>query len=85
MVAYLTNASLTIVTRREVYVWLGVYNLFLTPAHNCIHYCIQDWNWEWGPALNTSVVGPVWPPRAEWFSPCVRCSREGETGRSDGG
>ena len=36
----------------------GVYNIFLTPAHNWIHNCIQDWTREWDPALNTSTVWP---------------------------
>ena len=58
IVAYLTNARLTTVTRREGYVSWGVYNLFLIPAHNWIHRFIRDWNREWDSALNTS---PVWP------------------------
>ena len=37
MVAYPTNARLTIVTRREGYVSWGGYNLFLTPAHYWIY------------------------------------------------
>ena len=56
MVAYLTNASLTKVTRREGCVRWGVYNLFFTPVHDWIHDCIQDWTREWDPALNTSAV-----------------------------
>ena len=42
MVAYLTDSMLTSATRREGYVSWGVYNLFLTPAHNWIHNCIRD-------------------------------------------
>ena len=39
MVAYLTDARLAIVNRREGYVSWAVYNLFLTPAHDWIHDC----------------------------------------------
>ena len=56
MVAYLTDARLTTVTRREGYVSWGVYNIFLTPAHDWIHDCIRDWTQEWDPALNTIAV-----------------------------
>ena len=43
VVAYLTDARLATVTRRERYVSWGGYNLFLTPDHNWIHDCIYDW------------------------------------------
>ena len=56
MVAYLTDARLATVTRREGYVSWGVWNIFLTLAHDWIHNCIQDWTQEWDPSLNTSVV-----------------------------
>ena len=56
MVAYLTAAKLTTVTRREGYMSLGVYNVFLNPAHDWLHDCIQDWTLEWDPALNMSAV-----------------------------
>ena len=56
MVAYLTDARLTTVTRREGYVSWGVYNIFLTPANDWIHDCIRDWTREWDPALNTIAV-----------------------------
>ena len=56
MVAYLTDAKLTTVTRREGYMSLGVYNVFLNPAHDWLHDCIQDWTLEWDPALNMSAV-----------------------------
>ena len=38
-----------------------VYNIFLTPAHDWIHNCIQDWTRKWDPALNTSAVWTVGP------------------------
>ena len=56
MVVYLTDARLTTVTWRERICELVVYNIFLTPVHSRIHNCIQDWIWEWDPALNTSTV-----------------------------
>ena len=56
MVAYLTDARLTTLTRREGYVSWGVYNLFVTPAYDWIHDCIWDGTWEWYLALNTSSV-----------------------------
>ena len=56
IVAYLTNARLTTVTRREGYVSWGVYNLFLIPVHDWIHDCIRYWTQEWDPAFNTSAV-----------------------------
>ena len=56
MVAYLTDARMTTVTRREGYLSWGVYNIFLTAARNWIHDCIRDWTREWDPALNTSTV-----------------------------
>ena len=37
MIAYLTDDRLAKVTRTEGYVSWGVYNLFLTPAHNWIN------------------------------------------------
>ena len=43
IVAYLSDARLTTVRRRERYVSRGVYNLFLTPAHDLIQNCIRDW------------------------------------------
>ena len=58
MVAYLTNANLTTVTRIEVCVSWGVYNLLLTPVHDWIYNWIRDWIQEWDPALNTSAVRP---------------------------
>ena len=42
MVAYLPDSMMATVTRIEGYVSWGVYNLFLTPAHDWIHNCIQD-------------------------------------------
>ena len=60
MIAYLTDDRLATVTRTEGYVSWGVYNLFLTPAHNWIHDCIRDWSGdctqEWDSALNASAV-----------------------------
>ena len=56
MVAYLIDDRLAAVTRREGFVSWGVYNLFLSPAHNWIHDYIRDWNREWDPALNTIAV-----------------------------
>ena len=56
MVAYPTDSMLTTVTRREVYVSWGVYNIFLTPVHDWIHYCIHGWTRKWDPALNMSTV-----------------------------
>ena len=56
MVAYLTNARLATVMRREGYMSWGVYNLFLTPVYDWIHECIQYWAQEWDPALNTSAM-----------------------------
>ena len=56
MVTYLTNARLTKVKRREGYVILRVYNIFLTHAYNWMHNCIWDWTWDWDTALNTSAV-----------------------------
>ena len=37
--------------------WQG-WNLFLTPAHDWIHKCIQDCTRKWDPALNRSRVRP---------------------------
>ena len=45
-----------------------VYNIFLTPAHDWIHNCIQEWNRNWDPALNTSAVWPVGPQRLPGIS-----------------
>ena len=56
MVVYLTDASLTTVTRREGYVRWGVYNIFLTPALGLINDRIRNWTWELDPALNMSAV-----------------------------
>ena len=56
MVAYLTNARLNIVKRREGYVSWGVENIFLTPALDWIQDCIPDWTRDWNPSLNTSTV-----------------------------
>ena len=58
MVAYPTDARMATVTKREVYVSWGVYNLFLTPVHDWIHDCILDWTREWDPVLNMSAVLP---------------------------
>ena len=85
VVAYLTDARLTTVARREGYVSSWVYNLFLTPVHDWIQDCIRDWTQEWDLALNTSTVGPVWPPKAAWYIPCLIWSRGGASGRSDDG
>ena len=61
----------------------GVQNIFLTPTHDWIHYCIWDWTRdrtrEWDSALNVSAMLPVWPPKAAWYSPCVRLSWGGVT------
>ena len=62
MVAYPTDSMLTTVTRREVYVSWGVYNIFLTPVHNWIHDCIRYWTREGDPALNMIAV---WPNRRQ--------------------
>ena len=44
------------------YVSWGVYNILLTPAHDWIYNCIQDWTWKWDPVLMTSTV---WPNRRQ--------------------
>ena len=54
--AYLTDANMTTVTRKEGYVSWGVYNLFLTLEYYWIHECIRDWTREWDPALNRITV-----------------------------
>ena len=58
MVAYLTDARLTTVTRREGCASWGGYSIFLTPVHDWIHDCIWDWTREWDPTFNTSAVSP---------------------------
>ena len=58
MIAYLTDDRLATLTRTEGYVSWGVYNLFLTPAHNWINNWIHDGTREWDPALNMSAVWP---------------------------
>ena len=40
---------------------------------------------EWDSALNASAMSPVWPLKAAWYSPGVRWSWGGASGRSDGG
>ena len=42
---------------RGCVIWQGN-NIFLTPVHNWIHYCIQEWSWKWDVALMTSTVQP---------------------------
>ena len=56
VVAYIADARLTTVTRREGYVSWGVYNIFLTPVRDWIHDCIRDWTRECDPDLNMSRV-----------------------------
>ena len=72
-------------TRIEIYVIWGVYNLHLTPAHNWMNELIRDWTQEFDQALNTSTLWPVWLPKAACYSPCVRWSRGGASVRSDSG
>ena len=56
MVVYLSEARLARMTRREEYMSWGVKNILLTPVHDLIQYCIQDWNQVSDPALNTSEL-----------------------------
>ena len=60
IVTSLIDTSPTTVISRERLHELDIYNVFLTPAHDWIHDCIQDWTWEWDLSLNTSTV---WPNR----------------------
>ena len=50
-----------------------------------MHEFIWDWNQKWDPDLMTSTVGPVWPPKVDWYSPCMIWGRGGDIGRSVGG
>ena len=60
MVAYLTDARLVTVTRRERLCELGCLESLLNPVHDWIHDCIRDWTpeWtrEWDSDLNASAV-----------------------------
>ena len=59
----------------QLYVYVGGKNHYLTPAHNWIHYCIQDWNM----GLDMKVVSSLeyeysvtcGATKAAWYSPCV--------------
>ena len=42
----------------RVYLSYQFYNFFLTPVHDWLHDCIQDWTRKLDPALMTSVVWP---------------------------
>ena len=61
MVAYLDNSICCLqLTSNIGYVICLGRNLSLTPVHDWIHYCIQDWTPNWDPAL---VKSTVWPNR----------------------
>ena len=68
MVAYLTDARCYLHCKRGRFYasWQG-YNLFLNPVHNRMHDWIRDWTRNWYPAVITSTVWPVCPPRWTGF------------------
>ena len=68
--------------------WWGK-NLFLTPAHEWIHECIQDWHLgliiEVRSSLEYEYSVTQEAAKTAWYSPCVRWSLGGVSGRSLGG
>ena len=76
--------------RRQGYVSVGGgKNHLLTPVHDWIHDCIRDWH----PGLDTEVGSSLeyeysvthGAAKAVWYSPCVRRSLGGVSGRNLGG
>ena len=68
--------------------WWGK-NLFLTPAHEWIHECIQDWHLgmdlEVGSSLEYEYNVTNEAAKTARYSPCVRRSLGGVSGRILGG
>ena len=68
---------------------LGGKNHFLTPAHDWIHNCIRDWHPGLDPDLGSSLEYEYSvtheAAKTAWYSPCVRRSLGGASGRSLGG
>ena len=89
MIAYLTDPGCWLHCYKDKSMQvLGDKNHFLTPAHDWIHYCI----WDWHPGLDPKVgSSPEYEysvtheaAKTAWYSPCVRRSLGGVSGRSLG-
>ena len=67
----------------------GGKNHLLTPVHDWIHDCIRDWHpgldSEVGSSLEYEYSVTHGAAKAAWYSPCVRRSLGGVSGRNLGG